>query len=91
MILDNILDNIFYIAVIIVFLVVLYRRFCWKPKIKVAKAPTTKQIRRQRKRARRLRKFSRHFRIPYVGHTEIIEYDKTNPYIESIWEEMRRK
>ena len=91
MFLDNIIHNIFYIAVINVILVVLYLRYCWKPKIKVVKAPTTKQIRRQRKRTRRLRKFSRHFRIPYVGHTEIIEYDKTNPYIESIWEEMRRK
>lgn len=85
------LDNIFEIAVIIIFLAVLYCSLCRKPRVKVVKAPTTKQIRRQRKRARRLRKLSRHFRIPYVGHTKIIEYDKTNPYIESIWEEMRRK
>lgn len=91
MILDNILDNIFYIAVIIVFLVVLYRRFCWKPKIKVVKAPTTKQIRRQRKRARRLRKFSRHFRIPYVGQAEVIGYDKKRPCIDSMWDEVERK
>lgn len=91
MILDSILDNIFYIAVIIVFLVVLYRGFCWKPKIKVVMAPTTKQIRQQRKRARRLRKITRRFKVPHVGQAEVIEYDKTNPYIESIWEEMRKK
>lgn len=91
MILDSILDNIFYIAVIIVFLVVLYRGFCWKPKVKAVKAPTTKQIRRQRKRARRLRKITRRFKVPHVGQAEVIEYDKTNPYIESIWEEMRKK
>lgn len=88
---DIILDNIFEIVVIIVFLVILYRGFCWKPKIKVVKAPTTEQIRRQNKRARRRRKLSRWFRIPHVRKSEIIEYDKTNPYIESIWEEMRKK
>lgn len=85
------IDHIFEIAVVIIFLVVLYRGFCRKPKIKVVKAPTTKQIRRQKKRARRLRKISRRFRVPYIGKTEIIEYDKTNPYIESIWEELRKK
>lgn len=86
-----IIDNIFEITVILIFLVILYRGFCRKPKIKVIKAPTAKQIRRKKKRARRLRKISRRFRVPYVGKTEIIEYDKTNPYIDSIWEEMRKK
>lgn len=85
------MDHIFEIAVVIIFLVVLYRGFCRKPKIKVVKVPTTKQIRRQKKRARRLRKISRRFKVPYIGKTEIIDYDKTNPYIESIWEEMRKK
>lgn len=88
---DIILDNIFEIAVVMIFLVILYRGFCHRPKLKVVKAPTTKQIRQQRKRERRHRKISRRFRIPYVGKTEIIKYDKTNPYIESIWEEMRKK
>lgn len=83
--------NIFYIAVIIAFLVVLYRGFCWKPKIKIVKAPTTKQIRRQRKRARRLRKISRRFKVPHVGQAEVIGYDKTSPCIDSMWEEVQHK
>lgn len=85
------IDHIFEIAVVIIFLVLLYRGFCRKPKIKIVKAPTTKQIQRQKKHARRLRRISRRFKVPYIGKTEIIEYDKTNPYIESIWEEMRKK
>ncbi len=85
------IDHIFEIAAVIIFLVTLYRGFCRKPKIKVVRAPTTKQIRRQKKRARRIRKITRRFRFPHVGQAEVIEYDKTNPYIESIWEEMRRK
>ncbi len=88
---DIILDNIFEIAIVLIFLLILYRGFCRKPKVKIVKAPTTKQIRRQKKRARQRRKFSRWFKVPYVGHTEVINYDKTNPYIESIWEEMRKK
>lgn len=85
------MDHIFEIAVVIIFLAILYHGFCRKPKIKVVKAPTTKQIRRQKKRARRRRKLSRWFKVPHIGHAEVIEYDKTNPYIESIWEEMRKK
>lgn len=38
------LYNIFEIAAVIIFLLILYRGFCWKPKVKVVKAPTTKQI-----------------------------------------------
>lgn len=85
------MDHIFEIAVVIIFLVVLYRGFCRKPKVKVVRAPTARQVRRQKKRARRLRRIKRHFKIPYVGKTEVIEYDKTSPYIESIWEELRKK
>lgn len=85
------MDHIFEIAVIIIFLVVLYRGFCRRPMIKVVKAPTTRQIRRQKKRARRLRKISRRFRVPYIGKTEIIEYDKTSPCIDSMWEEVQHK
>lgn len=85
------IDHIFKIAVIIIFLALLYRHFCWKPKIKVVKAPTARQIRRQKKHARRLRKISRKFKVPYVGKTEIIEYDKTSPCIDSMWEEVQHK
>lgn len=88
---DILIDNIFEIAIVLIFLVILYRGFCRKPKIKVIKAPTTKQIRRQKKRARRLRRISRRFRLPHIGQAEVIEYDKTSPYIESIWEELRKK
>lgn len=85
------IDHIFEIAVVIIFLVILYRGFCRKPKIKVVKAPTTKQIRRQKKRERQRRKFSRRFRIPHVGQAEIIKYDKKSPCIDSMWEEVERK
>ena len=85
------IDHIFEITVILIFLIILYRGFCRKPKIKVIKAPTAKQIRREKKRARRLRKISRRFKVPYVGKTEIIRYDKTSPCIDSMWEEIQRK
>lgn len=85
------IDNIFEITVILIFLIILYRGFCRRPKIKVVKAPTVKQIRREKKRARRLRKISRRFKVPYIGKTEIIEYSKTNPCIDSMWEEIQRK
>ena len=85
------IDNIFEITVILIFLIILYRGFCRKPKIKVVKAPTAKQIRREKKRARRIRKLSRRFKLPYVGKTEIIQYDKTSPCIDSMWEEIQRK
>ncbi len=88
---DILIDNIFEIAIVLIFLVILYRGFCRKPKIKVIKAPTTAQIHRERKRARRRRKFSRWFRVPYVGRAEIFEYDKKAPCIDSMWEEVERK
>lgn len=86
-----ILDNIFEITIVIIFLVILYRGFCRKPKIRVIRAPTAKQIRRQKKRARRLRKISRRFKVPYVGKTRIIEYDRTRPCIDSMWDEVERR
>ena len=85
------IDHIFEITVILIFLIILYRGFCRKPKIKVVKAPTVKQIRKEKKRARRIRKISRRFKVPYVGKTEIIQYDKTSPCIDSMWEEIQRK
>lgn len=83
--------NIFEIAAVIIFLLILYRGFCWKPKVKPVKAPTTRQIRRQRKRARRLRKISRRFKVPHVGQAEVIGYDKKKPCIDSMWDEVERK
>lgn len=85
------LDNIFEIAVVIIFLLILYRGFCWRPKVKVVKAPTTKQIRRQKKRARRLRKFTRRFKARHAGPAELIKYSKTSPCINSMWEEVQHK
>lgn len=85
------IDHIFEIAIVIIFLVVLYRGFCWRPKVKVVKAPATKQIRRQKKRARKLRKISRRFKVPHVGQAEVIGYDKTSPCIDSMWEEVQHK
>lgn len=74
---DIILDNIFEIAIVLIFLLILYRGFCWKPKVKIVKAPTTKQIRRQKKRARQRRKFSRWFKVPYVVYRGEIKYPST--------------
>ncbi len=84
-------DNIFEIAVVIIFLLILYRGFCRRPKVKVVKAPATKQIRRQKKRARRLRKFTRRFKVRHTGQAELIRYSKTSPCINSMWEEVQRK
>ena len=83
--------NIFEIAAVIIFLLILYRGFCWKPKVKVVKAPTTKQIRRQRKRARRFRKITRRFKVPRAGKAEVIRYDKKRPCIDSMWDEIERR
>ena len=78
---------------IILCCVFLYRKFCYKPKVKVAKAPKIpkpEEIRRQRKRERRIRKIKRKFKIPYRGNAEIIRYDKKLPYIESAWNEVQK-
>lgn len=88
---DDIL-KILEIITMAAFLIMLYRR-SYKPKIKAVKVrvPTARQIRRAKKRARRFRKIRRRFRIPYVGKTKIIRYDKKLPYIESIWNEIEPK
>lgn len=85
------MNNLFYAATLISFCIFLYKKFCYKPKIKTVKIPDAKQIRKQKRKARRLRKFKRHFRMPYHGKTDIIQYDKQQPYIESIWEELSKK
>lgn len=89
---DTIL-KIIEIIIVAAFLIMLYRRFYDKPQIKAVKVkiPTARQVRRAKKRARRLRKVRRRFRIPYVGKTKIIRYDKKLPYIESIWNEIEPK
>lgn len=86
---DSIL-KIIEIVIVAAFFIMLYRRFYNKPQIKAVKVkvPTARQIRRAKRRARRLRKIRRRFRIPYVGKTKIIRYDKKLPYIESIWNEI---
>lgn len=89
---DDIL-KIIEIIIVAAFLIMLYNKFYSKPKIKAVKVkvPTARQIRRAKKRARRLRKVKRKFRIPYVGKTKIIKYDKKLPYIESVWNEIEPK
>lgn len=79
------------VIVLTIFLLILYRGFCWKPKIKIEKAPTTKQIRRERRRKRLIKKIKRMFKLPRFNYeTEIIKYDKKTPYIEAAWEEVEK-
>lgn len=78
---------------IILCCIFIYRKFCYRPKLKVVKTPKIprpEEIRRQRKKERHIRKIKRKFKIPYVGKTEIIKYDKTTPYIESAWNEIQK-
>lgn len=85
--------NIAKAILIILCCLYIYRKFCYKPKLKVVKTPKIpkpEEIRRQRKKERRMRKIKRKFKIPYVGNTEIINYDKTTPYIESAWNEVQK-
>lgn len=79
------------IVIIVLFCIYLYKKFCWRPKIKIVKAPTPDDIKKQHKRDRRFRKIKRHFRIPYRGKTQITEFDKTKPYIESAWNEVEHR
>ena len=72
----------------------LYYQFAWRSGIKAVKPekiPTTKEIRKQRRKERRLRKLKHRFRLPYRGNAEIIEYSKTTPYIESAWNEVEKE
>lgn len=85
------MENIIKIFILILFCTFLYMKLCRKPKIKVVKAPKPEDIKRQRKRERKLRKIKRRFRIPYRGKTQITEFDKTKPYIESAWNEIEHR
>lgn len=78
------------ITLLILCCIFLYKKFCYKPKVKVYKVPKPEEIKQQRKKERRLKKIKRHFKIPYRGKTQIIEYDKTKPYIESAWNEIEK-
>lgn len=78
---------------IILCCVFLYRKFCYKPKVKVVKTPKIpkpEEIRRQKKKERCIKKIKRKFKIPYRGNAEIIKYDKKLPYIESAWNEVQK-
>lgn len=72
----------------------MYTRFGRSPQINVLKEekiPQPGEIKRQRKKARRIRKIKRRFRIPYRGKAQIITYDKKAPYIESAWNEVEKE
>lgn len=88
------LYNIPEAIILILCCIFLYDRFGRRPRIKEVKSekiPTTHEIKRQRKKARRIRKIKRRFRIPYRGKTQIITYDKKAPYIESAWNEVEKE
>lgn len=76
------------IALLVLCCIFLYIKFCRKPKVKIIRAPRPEEIKRQRKKERQLRKIKRWFRIPYHGKTQITEFDKTKPYIDSAWNEI---
>ena len=83
-------DAIFVIIVFIAFFIILYMNFCKKPKIKVVKAPTHKEILKQHKKERRIRKIKRKLKLPHIGKAKIYKYDKTTPYIDAAWEELKK-
>ena len=83
--------DIFEAALLIAFLIVIYLKFCRRPKVKVIKTPTVKEIRRQKKRGRRFRRLKRFFKLPYRGSTQVLEFDPKKPYIESAWNEIEGK
>lgn len=85
------MENLLYIIALICLCIILYKNCVYRPKIKKVKIPTTKQVRRSRRKKRFKNKIRRIFRIPYVGKTDIVQFDKQQPYIESIWDELRGK
>lgn len=85
------MENIFDIAIIILFCIFLYKLFYKKPKIKTIKAPTTKEIRKKKRHNRKIKRFKRVFHLPYRGKNELIEFDKKKPYIDSMWDEIEHK
>ena len=85
------MENIFEIITLLSFCIFLYIKFCKKPKIKTVKVPTTKEIRRKKKRSRKIKKIKRIFKLPYRGKTEMVEYDPYREYIENVWDELNKK
>lgn len=78
------------IILIVLCCVFLYKKFCYKPKMKVVRIPKPEDIKQQRKKERKIRKIKRRFRIPYQGNAQVTEFDKTKPYIESAWNEVQK-
>lgn len=85
------MEDFIYAVTLVGFCIFLYIKFCYRPKIKTVKAPDKKRIRKQKKRARWIRKVKRRFRIPYRGKTEIVQYDKKRAYLDSVWDEIQGK
>lgn len=84
------MENLISIVLLALCCLFLYIRFCRKTKVKIIRAPRPEDVKRQRKKERQLRKIKRRFRIPYRGKTKIEEFDPKKPYIESIWEELKK-
>lgn len=85
------MKEIFNPIILLLFCIYIYLTFCKKPKIKTVKAPTTKEIKRKKKHDRKIKKIKRIFKLPYKGKTEIIEFDKKRPYVNSAWDEIEKK
>lgn len=83
-------DALFIIMLFIIFFIILYLNLCKKPKIKIVKAPTHREILKQHKKERRIRKIKRKFQLPHIGNAKIYKYDKTTPYINAAWEEFKK-
>jgi hypothetical protein len=84
------MENVVNAVFLILFLIFIYWEFIGRHKVKTIKAPTTKEIRRERKRKRKIKKIKRFFKRSYHGKSEIIKFDKQTPYIDSIWEELKK-
>ena len=47
-------------------------------------------ILKQHKKERRIRKIKRKLKLPHIGKAKIYKYDKTTPYIDAAWEELKK-
>lgn len=55
-----------------------------RPKLKTVE----EEVKKPKKKKRY--KYLRRFRIPYVGKTEILQFDQKHGYIESAWNEIQK-
>ena len=55
-----------------------------RPKLKAVE----KEVQKPKKK--RHYKYLKRFKIPYVGKTEIIQFDQKHGYIESVWNEIQK-